>query len=187
MSWLTDDRTAIAADRILDAAAVLFAHNGAATTGMDQVAKAAGCSRATLYRYFENRQALVTAFAHREAREIVELVAEQVATVPYPTERAVAAVTATLEAVRERPLLHTWYAGADQALLTEILRESPLIESFAARFVGRPDETPDRDLAHWVIRMILSFLAVPGADAEEERRLVARFLAPHMAGGDRRR
>lgn len=180
MSWLADDRTALAADRILDAAAVLFAENGAAGTGMDQVAKAAGCSRATLYRYFENRQALVTAFAHRQARQIVELVAHQVSAAPDPTERAVTAVMATLAAVRERPLLHTWYAGTDQALLTEILRESPLIESFAARFVGGAADSPDRDLAQWVIRTVLSFLAVPGADLDEERRLVTRFVAPHM-------
>ena len=38
----------------------------AATVGMNEIAKAAGCSRATLYRYFENREALHTAYVHRE-------------------------------------------------------------------------------------------------------------------------
>ena len=34
---------------------------------MNEIARAAGCSRATLYRYFENREALRTAYVHREA------------------------------------------------------------------------------------------------------------------------
>ena len=123
----------------------------------------------------------MTAFAHREAREILELVAEEVATVRDPAERGVTAIVGTLAAVRQRPLLHHWYAGGDSALLTEILRESPLIESFAAGFVSARQSTPDLDLGRWVIRMILSFLAAPGADAEEERRLVTRFLSPYLS------
>lgn len=33
-------------------------------------------------------------------------------------------------------------------------------------------------LARWALRCIVSFLAVPGSDDEEERWLVSRFLAP---------
>ena len=118
------------------------------------------------------------AFAHREARIIMERVGATVAEVREPDERAVQAVVACLAAIRQRPHLHAWYGGADAALLAEILRESPLIESFAARGARHPE---DRDLARWVIRGILSFLAVPGEDADEEERLVRRFLAPQMA------
>ena len=181
MSWLADDRTALAADRILDAAAVLFAEQGATGVGMDQVAKAAGCSRATLYRYFDNRQALMTAFAHREARQIVELVAEEVATVKDPAERGVTAIVGTLAAVRQRPLLHHWYAGGDSALLTEILRESPLIESFAAGFVSAGQEHAGPDLGRWVIRMILSLPRRTRCRRRGRRRLVTRFLAPYLS------
>lgn len=179
MTWLAEDRTALAAERILDAAARLFADQGVATTGMDEVAAAAGCSRATLYRYFDSRRALQQAFVHREALAIIEEVGDRVGEISDPTERAVEAVTACLAAVRSRPHLLTWYAG-DAPLLAGILRESPLIEGFAARFVGEPQEFPDYELARWVIRAVLSFLAWPGADLDEERRMVERFLAPSM-------
>jgi AcrR family transcriptional regulator len=56
--WLAASRTEVAADRILDAAGELFATRGVASVGMHEIAQAAGCSRATLYRYFENREAL---------------------------------------------------------------------------------------------------------------------------------
>ena len=65
--WLAARRTEVAADRILDAAGELFAQQEAATVGMHEIASAAGCSRATLYRYFENREALHTAYVHRES------------------------------------------------------------------------------------------------------------------------
>lgn len=183
MTWLREDRAELASERLLDAAAGLFAEHGVSGTSMDQVAAAAGCSRATLYRYFDGRSALQRAFAHREARVVMERVASSVADVGDPSELAVAAVVACLQAIRERPHLHAWYGGADAALLAELLRESPMIESFAARFAGSADDAPDRDLARWVIRSILSLLAVPGEDAAEEERLVRRFLAPHLSAG----
>ena len=37
---------------------------------MNEIARAAGCSRATLYRYFENREALRTAYVHRETHRL---------------------------------------------------------------------------------------------------------------------
>lgn len=54
--WLGTRRAEVAADRILDAAGELFAHNDVSSVGMNEIAHAAGCSRATLYRYFENRR-----------------------------------------------------------------------------------------------------------------------------------
>jgi AcrR family transcriptional regulator len=66
--WLSERRTEVAADRILDAAEELFTRHDPGSVGMNEIAKAAGCSRATLYRYFENREALRTAYVHRETR-----------------------------------------------------------------------------------------------------------------------
>ncbi|MDT5125613.1 MAG: hypothetical protein QOH54_1257, partial [Mycobacterium sp.] len=63
--WLAERRTEVAADRILDAAEELVTRRDAATVGMNEIARAAGCSRATVYRYFENRDALYTAYVHR--------------------------------------------------------------------------------------------------------------------------
>ena len=44
--WLGSRRAEVAADRILDAAGELFAHNDVSTVGMNEIAHAAGCSRA---------------------------------------------------------------------------------------------------------------------------------------------
>lgn len=64
-TWAQSAR-ADAEERILDAASALFAERGVAAVGMDDIARAAGCSRATLYRYFANRELLRSAYVLRE-------------------------------------------------------------------------------------------------------------------------
>lgn len=173
MSWLEAERTELAAERILDAAGALFVERGVDKPGMDEVARAAGCSRATLYRYFENRQALIHAFAHREARLITKQVAQATTDVSDPRRRVVEAVISCLAAVRERPHLAAWYAG-DSTLLREVLHDSPIIRGSAESYLA--SGATDPDLADWVLRIILSFLVSPGDDEEAERRQLERFL-----------
>ena len=96
------------------------------------------------------------------------------------TVQAVEAVVGAIREVRAKPSLLAWVGPGKTGEISEILRESPLIESFTARFVGESEEFPDLDLARWVLRCIVSFLAVPGADEAEERRMIERFLAPML-------
>jgi AcrR family transcriptional regulator len=144
------------AEQILDAAAQLFVEHGVGRPGMEDVARAAGCSRATLYRHYDNKDALLHAFVHREARAILNEVGAQ------PND--VDAVVATLAAVRARPHLRVWYSETDPAVLQDVFRESPLV----------PALTDDR--GRWVLRIIMSFLREPGETPVDERRLLERFL-----------
>ena len=94
--WLAARRTEVAADRILDAAGELFAQQEAATVGMHEIASAAGCSRATLYRYFENRDALYTAYVHRESYRLYQEMTEQINSVTDPRERLIEGMMTSL-------------------------------------------------------------------------------------------
>jgi AcrR family transcriptional regulator len=49
-------------DRILDAAALLFAENGVSRTGIDTLIAAAGVAKATFYRHFRSKDELVVAW-----------------------------------------------------------------------------------------------------------------------------
>ncbi|MFC9897150.1 TetR/AcrR family transcriptional regulator [Nocardia sp. NPDC127579] len=172
--WLRDERTDAAVERILDAAGRLFAERGVADTGMAEVARAAGCSRATLYRYFDNRQALRLAFVHREARRLAAAVTEATADIADPVERLVAAMLAAVHAVRADPLLIAWFTPVNAGFAGDIGQSSVVIESMAAQFLGG-----DRSLlARWITRVIVSLLTVPGRDAAEERALLEHFVAP---------
>ena len=75
MSYITERREDEKERRrgeILDAAEALFTRHDPGSVGMNEIAKAAGCSRATLYRYFENREALRIAYVARETHRLSE-------------------------------------------------------------------------------------------------------------------
>ncbi|MDF2824570.1 MAG: TetR family transcriptional regulator [Mycobacterium sp.] len=108
--WLGSRRSEVAADRILDAAGELFAQRNPSSVGMHEIAAAAGCSRATLYRYFENREALHTAYVHREAYALHSTMTEHIADIADPRERLVAGFLTSLELVRQSPALSSWFA-----------------------------------------------------------------------------
>jgi AcrR family transcriptional regulator len=197
--WLADERGALAAERILDAAGDLFVERGVAATGMGDVARAAGCSRATLYRYFENRDELRAAYVHRAARRIGAAVAAEVASagLTAPGERLVAAVLAALDRVRRDPTVAVWFTPGDGALASSMARSSAVIEAMVAAFLGpaaaggAPGGPPDgpagddvAERARWLVRVVVSLLAQPEADAAAERRLLERFVAPVVVGAD---
>ena len=176
MTWLATERSELGAERILDAAAQLFVDQGIGRPGMGDIARAAGCSRATVYRYFENKQALLRAFVHREARDVTEQVARQLEHRANRRDVVVEAVVGTLAAVRARPHLEPWYSGGATDLL-EVFRESPVIAALASTFLSHGGE-PDADLGRWLLRVVMSFLREPGESPTDERRLIERFLTP---------
>ncbi|MGV9668080.1 TetR/AcrR family transcriptional regulator [Nocardia niigatensis] len=178
--WLADDRADLAAERILDAAACLFAERGVTAVGMGDIAKAAGCSRATLYRYFENRQAVRLAFVHRATRRIAAGVFAQVGAIEDPGEKVVTAMLGAIQAVRADPMLIAWFRPGESGAAGRISQDSDVIESIAAGlFTPTALTDPERSrLARWLTRIIVSFLAAPGRDAAEERAMLEEFVVP---------
>ncbi len=177
MSWLASERSELGAERILDAAAQLFAEQGIGRPGMEDIARAAGCSRATVYRYFENKPALLRAFVHREARDIAARVGRQLEHDTTGRDPVVEAVIAAVAAVRAREYLEPWYADGATDLF-EVLRESAVITSLASNFLSASGGDSDAELGRWLLRIVMSFLRDPGESPADERRLVERFLAP---------
>ncbi|MGH3969321.1 MAG: TetR/AcrR family transcriptional regulator [Mycobacterium sp.] len=179
--WLSAHRTEVAADRILDAAEELFTRHDPASVGMHEIAKAAGCSRATLYRYFENREALRTAYVHRETYRLYDAIKDQIGTLDDPRARLIAGITTTLRLVRENPALAAWFAAAQPPLGGEMAEQSEVITALAAAFVTslRADESAAvRRRARWLVRVITSLLIFPGRDEADERAMLEEFVVP---------
>ncbi|WP_330252112.1 TetR/AcrR family transcriptional regulator [Nocardia sp. NBC_00565] len=181
--WLRPRRADIAAEQILDAAARLFVERGVTNTGMGDVARAAGCSRATLYRYFPNRQALRIAFVHREARRVAAAVAEQTRDIADPGERIVAVMLASLRMVRADPTLIAWFTAGDAGIANEIGQSSEVIEAIAAGLLPRTVDDDRARLARWLARIIMSLLTAPGRDETDERAMLEQFVVPVVIGG----
>ncbi len=179
--WLGARRTEVAADRILDAAEELYTARDQASIGMNEIARAAGCSRATLYRYFENREALQTAYVHREARRLSRAIRAEIDGIEDPRERLIASITAALRMVRDNPALASWFAINRPPIGGEVAGQSEVITALAAAFVnslGPEDHAVVDRRARWVVRVLTSLLMYPGHDEADERAMIEEFLVP---------
>jgi AcrR family transcriptional regulator len=179
--WLASRRTEVAADRILDAADELFARQDAATVGMHEIASAAGCSRATLYRYFENREALHTAYVHRESHRLYREMTEQITGVADPRQRLIEGIIASLRSVRASPALSSWFATTQRPIGGEIAEQSEVIKALTEAFLislGRDDPDDVERRARWLVRVMTSLLVFPGHDEADERAMVEEFVVP---------
>ena len=179
--WLAARRTEVAADRILDAAGELFTHKEAATVGMHEIASAAGCSRATLYRYFENREALYTAYVHRESYRLYREMTEQINSVVDPRERLIEGMVASLRNVRESPALASWFATTQRPIGAEMAEQSEVIKALTEAFVislGPDDPGLVAHRARWLVRVMTSLFLFPGHDDDDERAMLEEFVVP---------
>lgn len=174
-------RTDAATDRILAAAAELFGRDGVAAVGMAEVATAAGCSRATLYRYFPTRQALLEAFVQREARAVAATVRDHAAQVEDPAERLITALTAAVAQVRETPPLAAWFSP-DEPPAGGLAARSAGIEAIASglliELAGTSDPAATPVAARWLVRVVVSLLSHPEPTPAEEVELLRRFVVP---------
>ena len=180
--WLQAERASLAAEQILDAAGDLFAQQGVAAVAMADVADAAGCSRATLYRYFDSRDALRAAYVHREARRIGVVVAEGLGEVDDPRGQLVQAMADSLRLVRQDTTLAAWFTVGDAGATARLAQSSAVIETLVAQFLGDRADPATRRRARWVVRVLVSLLAQPEADVDEERAVLEEFVAPVVAG-----
>jgi AcrR family transcriptional regulator len=179
--WLGTHRSEAAADRILDAAEQLYTQRDSDSIGMNEIARAAGCSRATLYRYFENREALRTAYVHRETRRLGREISARTGDIEDPGQRLIASILVTLEMVRESPALASWFATTRPPVGGELAGQSDVIAALAAAFLhslGPDDPAVVERRARWTVRVIVSLLTYPGRDEDDERAMIEEFVLP---------
>jgi AcrR family transcriptional regulator len=188
--WLAGSRSEAAVDRILDAAEELYTQRDSDSIGMNEIARAAGCSRATLYRYFENREALRTAYVHRETHRLGREIVARTGGIEDPREKLIVGILVTLAMVRESPALASWFATTRPPVGGELAGQSDVIAALAAAFLhslGPDDPAVVERRARWVVRVIVSLLTHPGRDAPEERAMIEEFVVPIIAPASARR
>ncbi len=179
--WLGVRRSEVATDRILDAAERLWTERGEDSVGMNEIARAAGCSRATLYRYFESREALRTAYVHRETRRLSRAVADEIGGIENPRERLIASVGTTLRMVRQSPALASWFTVTRPPIGGELAGQSEVITALATAFLnslGPEGRAVVERRARWVVRVLTSLLIFPGRDEADERAMIEEFVVP---------
>jgi TetR/AcrR family transcriptional repressor of uid operon len=181
-------------ERILDAALELAAASGLKRLTMDDVARRAQVGRMTVYRRFGNHASLVDALAVRECRRCLDRIGGALDPAEPLEERLTSLFVATLEVIREHPLLERLARVEPEALLRELGRGDSqvlaLLRGFLAGLIregqasGELASGPDPELlAELGIRIGLSFVllpesVLPAGDEDATRELVRELLAP---------
>ncbi|MFD4402799.1 TetR/AcrR family transcriptional regulator [Nocardia sp. NPDC058499] len=175
VDWLAGgDRRTIAVDRIERAAMALFLEQGIDKVTVDGIAAAAGCSRATLYRYCGGKTQLVHSVLAKAAATVAERVAAAIE--PFQgSRRLVEAVLAAVAAIRADPTLAQWLTRHRSAATDELLSTAPELGKIASTLTRI---APDAEAAQWIVRIVLALLSWPLPDSTAERRMVERFVAP---------
>jgi TetR/AcrR family transcriptional regulator len=104
--------------RILDAAAEVFAERGFGGAGVDEIARRAGVNKAMLYYYVGDKAALFGEVVSASVGRISEVVTAALAETDDPCDRLRAIPRAFVRTVRERPFL-------PQLMLREIAAGGP--------------------------------------------------------------
>lgn len=182
----------LAEQRILDATASCVARYGVAKTTLDDVAREAGCARATVYRYFGGKRHLLEALVDREGGALVARLAAVAAGSDTLEDALVAMATTAAAALEGDAALQFVLAHEPEMLLPALTFEggdrfladaSDALAPVLVRFV--PLERAHR-AAEWCTRIFLAYLGATDApiamhDPRAVRELVRDFVAPALA------
>jgi AcrR family transcriptional regulator len=181
------------AERILDATVVLVARWGIAKTALADVAKAAGCSRATLYRAFPGgKQHLLSALAERELETYLGGVIEALDDGTTFEDALTMALVVGTRSLRDHDAAQ-FIIEHEPGLLVPFLgfHEVEHLYRHVRRAAGPHLERflpPERSewAVEWAARLFITYLFNPAEHLDlvveaDARALVQRFIAPAFA------
>ena len=194
--WLNEERQELAADRILEAAGRVFVRDGIRGARMGKIAEAAGCARATLYRYFPNKEALLHAYMVQVAKGFGEVLNDRLRGLRSLGDRLVEAVAVSVELIQERDDVAPFFSEeglgltaqltSNAAVMREQLTRQIESESSSSRIQGKlRDDVSPAEAAEWVTRAIFSFSVLPveARSADELRKYLRKMIVPALVAG----
>lgn len=178
-----------ASERILDAAAELFATRGIRRCSVEEIAERSGVGRTTVYRRFEHRNQIVAAVLARECRRFFGSILTGTAGIEVFEDLVVEAFLAGLHSA-ETSLLTEMVRTQPELLALFTVDAEPLIASASAVLVaafGPVERASDRELvagvAELLVRLAISLVVsgpggLPVGDDEASRRALHDLLDP---------
>jgi AcrR family transcriptional regulator len=179
-------------ERVVDAMLDCIGRWGLGKTTVEDVARSAGLSRATVYRLFPGgKNAILEAVLHTEVARLVEVLGSQLAAQDDLETCLTRAVCVSTGFLRENTALvflreHEWEAVeaflAFDRLDTTFLLAGTMLGPDLLRFLA-----PERasQVAMWVARVVVSYLLNPSDELDlaresDARRVVSTYLLPGL-------
>lgn len=184
------------AARILDAAEECFSRYGFGKTSMEDIARAAGLSRRSVYRHFPDKTALFNEVAATRARIFLDEIVRRTSERDGLSAQIEEVARLTNRFMREDPISAALLRADPDSLARMVTTEAremlgmamdaivPLIEDARARREVRAD-LDTRRAAEWITRMVFSLAATPSVtfdvgDPEQTATFIREFLVPGL-------
>jgi AcrR family transcriptional regulator len=183
-------------DRILAATLRCLGRWGTVKTTLDDVAREAGCSRATVYRVFpDGRDALFEAAGVRELFRVLHELAEVATAAPTLADQLASLLHTALTAIQQHEVLQYLCKHEPGKILPYVTFDGidPMLDiaetvlgPFLERFVDPPTASTT---AEWLARIVISygFDPQPGdadlTDPATALRFVESFILPGLTDG----
>jgi len=166
---------------------------GLAKTTIDDIAREAGCSRATLYRYFDGKPEIVGSAVAAEHARITAVVIDAGRAAPTFAEAVVAAVVAGARELRNHDALQFLLAHEPEAVLGHLafgpgdrvlIAVGDAIAPAFDRWLAPDDATRAGD---WLARLVRSYVLMPHppidfTDPATARAFLAQLVIPGLEG-----
>jgi len=187
-----DSKTKPVRERLLDAAEGCLEQFGPQKTSMEDVARAAGMSRATVYRYFENRDALLLGVASRQASALAAEAINYLGQFNTISDWMVEGLLFTLRELPHRRVFASLVTSLDSRASGSLFLGStglvqigvnvlqPIFANAKAQGLLRDDVDPEM-LVEWLLRVLWTYLNAPSQVATDEegmRKLFRMMLIP---------
>lgn len=157
---------------ILAAARKLYSKPSSNHPTMDDVSRAAGIGRATLYRHFKNRDDLLLTLMEQEALQLANRVEKKIRKYERPAEYVIEGMVQAWTEIRSNELLGSIFLSGSSATVSRLLFETDRLMDIAmgimvpvvqrARDSGQLATDMDFDtLGEWILRILVSLITVP--------------------------
>jgi len=168
---------------LVDAAAQVFGGRDPGSVTFEEIADAAGVSRALVYNYFGDRHGLIEAVARRSSERLSERVTAALAATRGLREALLAAIRVSLEFAREDPAGYRYAVGSSTPLIPGLFDEQLLD---MARLFG--DDEDSLLIARGVLSslqaMVLHCVERGPHDLDRATEVIGAFLAGGFVGVD---
>ena len=182
-------------ERAVRATLACVARHGLAKTTFDDVAREAGCARATLYRYFGGKRQLVRITIAREAARLAASIRDAGDAESAFEDAVVAMVVRAARELRDHEALQFLFAFEPEVVLPHVTFDAgnrflvgagSAVAPALARFL--PAARADR-AGEWLARVVLTHALSPTrpidlTDATAARALVREFVLPGLVGSE---
>ena len=166
--------------RLLDTTKAMYTEAPMTGVTMEEVAKAAGVGRATLYRHFKNRDDLLLAVIEREAVIIAGRVEKKISKIDSPGEYIIEGMVQAMDEINKSALLSSMLQPRNSSIVNRLLFDSDRLVNIGLEImlpvVQRAQQTGKLKtnmsfelLVEWILRILASLVTVPSKQLNSKR------------------